>query len=158
MIIRRFAPADLHAVWNLHKVALVHAESDAGDGPWDDDLRDIEVAYVKGGGEFLVGIHDGALVAMGALRVHGPNCAEVKRMRVHPQWQRRGFGRLILIALEDRAQALGFRVLRLDTSLKQEAAQRLYSSHGYTITSYGHVLGLPSVFYEKVLVGSAAAS
>jgi GNAT superfamily N-acetyltransferase len=35
--------------------------------------------------------------------------AEVERIHVHPAFQRRGFARLILIRLEDRARELGYR-------------------------------------------------
>ena len=39
-----------------------------GNGPWDDDLHHIEAEYIDTGGEFSVGIIDGRIVAMGALK------------------------------------------------------------------------------------------
>ena len=68
MKIRRFRREDAEAVWSLHNLALHDVGAHAGDGPWDYDLHAIEKVYLKGGGEFLVGIVDGRLIAMGALK------------------------------------------------------------------------------------------
>jgi GNAT superfamily N-acetyltransferase len=40
---------------------------------------------------------------MGAFRRTDPERAEIKRMRVHPDYQGRGFGQIILSELEARA-------------------------------------------------------
>src|SRR4051794_18882364 len=117
--IRRYQSGDHDQVWNLHNIALWQVGAHAGNGPWDNDLHDIEEVYLNNGGEFLVGVLDGQIVAMGAIRRITPDKAEVKRMRVHPDHQRRGFGRQILTALEDRARELGYHTLTLDTALIQ---------------------------------------
>jgi N-acetylglutamate synthase-like GNAT family acetyltransferase len=59
--------------------------------------------YLKNQGEFLVGVCEGRIVAMGALRRTTNERAEIKRMRVHPDFQRCGFGQMILEALETDA-------------------------------------------------------
>ena len=97
---RRYEPSDFDQVWRLHKVALVDAGADAGEGPWEDDLRAIGDAYLASGGDFLVGEYLGRVVAMGALRRVGPADAVIARMRVHPDLQRRGIGRAMLELLE----------------------------------------------------------
>ena len=56
------------------------------------DLLDIEGVYLAGDGEFLVGVCNEQVVAMGALRKTSPGYAEIKRMRVAPAFRRRGFG------------------------------------------------------------------
>jgi GNAT superfamily N-acetyltransferase len=103
-------------------------------GPWDEDLYQIDAAYLKSGGEFLVGTLDGRIVAMGAIRKTSADQAEVKRMRVHPDFQRRGFGQAILDALEAKARDLGYKMIHLDTSTIQTAAQRFYAKNGYVET------------------------
>lgn len=85
MEIRRYQPTDLAAVWALHVIALEHAGAYAEHGPWDDDLHHIEAVYLHNRGEFLVGIEDGRLAAMGAIRYTDDERAEVKRMRVQPE-------------------------------------------------------------------------
>jgi ribosomal protein S18 acetylase RimI-like enzyme len=107
--------------------------------------------YLDARGEFLVGLVSGRIVAMGALRRHDDLTAEVKRMRVHPDLQRRGFGRTVLRRLEQRAIQLGYRRLVLDTTERQAAAIALYRSEGFTETGRGQVFGFPCIFFAKEL-------
>ena len=149
--VRAFRPADTAAVWVLHNRALEATGAHARNGPWDDDVRDPEEAYLSRGGEFLVGIFGAELAAMGALRPTSDRSAEVKRMRVSPQHQRRGFGTRILVALEQRAVELGFRRLHLDTTVEQMAAQRFYLKHGYSEVRRSSLGSFEFIFYEKKL-------
>jgi ribosomal protein S18 acetylase RimI-like enzyme len=149
--LRTFEAGDAEAVWDLHDAALSAAAVHGGRGPWEDDLRDIQGAYLEPGGEFLVGFAEGTLVGMGGLLRHSPDAAEVKRMRVHPDFQRQGFGRQILDALESRAAALGCREIRLDTTAEQIAARQLYESAGYRETGRRHTERFLFVDFEKRL-------
>jgi ribosomal protein S18 acetylase RimI-like enzyme len=132
--LRQFRCGDAKAVWQLHDAALDDAGVHGGHGPWEDDLRDIPATYLDSGGDFLLALADGELVGMGALLRCSPEEAEIRRMRVHPDFQRRGLGHLILEELEARAQALGCRAIHLDTTDEQIAARRLYESAGYRET------------------------
>jgi GNAT superfamily N-acetyltransferase len=117
----------------------------------DRDLDDIEASYIKVRGEFLVDSVDGRIVAMGGLRPVGTARAELKRMRVHPDWQRQGRGRAMLDALEQRARDLGFRMLFLDTTERQVAAHSLYTSSGYLQIGRGELYGRAIILMEKAL-------
>jgi ribosomal protein S18 acetylase RimI-like enzyme len=128
--IRSFEPADAAAVWALHNEALKETGAHAGNGPWDEDLRDPASAYLSQGGEFLVGLLGGELVAIGALRPTSADSAEIKRMRIAPRYQRQGLGTRILEELERRAQSRAFSRLHLDTTSQQKAAQQFYLRHG----------------------------
>lgn len=88
-------------------------------------------------------------MAMGALERMSPVRARVTRMRVHPDYQRRGFGQAMLSALEKRAAELGCARLYLDTTVRQVAAQRLYDKNGYREARRGEMLGFECIFYEK---------
>src|ERR671932_233091 len=90
--IRRYEPEDKRAVRRLHDEALNEVGAHLGSGPWDDDLDDIESVYLDSGGEFVVGVLDGKIVAMGALMRISPQKAELKRMRVKPGLQGLGYG------------------------------------------------------------------
>ncbi len=150
--IRRFREQDRDEVWKLHKLALASVGADIGDGEWDRDLHDVKGVYLEGGGEFLVGTVGGRIVAMGALLRTSAERAEVKRMRVHPDFQRRGLGRAILQRLEEKAVELGCRILRLGTTTGQLAAQKLYERNGYVETGRTRVAGFDVILYEKGLV------
>ncbi len=147
--IRRYEPEDREAVWRLHNEALDEVGAHLGNGPWDDDLHGIEAAYLEAGGEFLVGVLDGRVVAMGALRRGSPEVAEVKRMRVEPALQGCGHGQTLLDALHRRAVELGYSTLRLDTAVRQRAARSLYERNGYRESRRGRIGQFDCVFYER---------
>ena len=88
MQIRRYRCGDRGAVWRLHNLALREVDAHPGSGQWDRDLHHVEAEYLAAGGEFLVGVIGERVVAMGALRRHTNRCAEITRMRVHPDVQR----------------------------------------------------------------------
>ncbi|HLG60690.1 MAG TPA: GNAT family N-acetyltransferase [Ktedonosporobacter sp.] len=152
LMLRRYTSADQEAVEYLHVFVIQQTGAYLGRGPWDNDIYAIEEAYLKNQGEFLVGECDGLVVAMGALRRTSPERAEIKRMRVHPDYQGRGYGQLILDELEARARTLGYQVLHLDTSILQIPAQRLYEKNGYREVGRATYQQLEVILYEKQLV------
>jgi GNAT superfamily N-acetyltransferase len=147
--IREYQDEDQDAVWELHVLGLEQTDANAGHGAWDDDLRNIRHVYLRRNGTFLVGEYAGRIVAMGAFRRTSPTSAEIKRMRVHPDLQRHGFGQAILNALEARALAMGVSTLHLDTTVRQTAAQRLYERNDYKEVGRTILGGLESILYEK---------
>ena len=149
MEVRRYRAPDHDAVWDLHNVALNEVGAHAGNGPWDDDLHRVEAEYINAGGEFYVGIIGGRIVAMGALKRLSDTEAEICRMRVHPELQRRGLGTRILSKLEERARELGFRTLTLDTTVGQVAAMSMYRKAGYEEVARGRKFGFDVVEFEK---------
>ena len=149
--LRRYTPADQAAVEHLHVFALQQTGGYLGRGPWDDDIFTVEDVYLKNQGEFLIGEDEGLFVAMGALRRTSPERAEVKRMRVHPDYQGRGYGQIILTELEARAGDLGYRTLHLDTSVVQIPAQKLYEKNGYREVGRDMYGKLEVILYEKQL-------
>lgn len=126
--LRHYQSGDQEAVWELHTVALVQTNAYISSGAWDDDLHRIEEVY---GGEFMVGVIDDRIGAMGALRRTTEERAAIKRMRVHPDHQGKGYGQAMLTYLEGRARALGYKTLHLSTTDRQQAAQGLYLKNGY---------------------------
>lgn len=147
--LRRYEPGDREAVRNLHNEALHEVGAHLGDGPWDSDLDAIESVYLQAGGEFLVGIVEREIVAMGALRRDPDGRAWITRMRVSPRLQGRGIGQTLLDALHGRAAELGHETLHLDTTVGQIAAQRLYERNGYRETGRGRVGPFECLYYER---------
>ncbi len=143
--IRRYESGDREAVWRLHNEALDEVGAHLGNGPWDDDLHEIEAASLKTGGEFLVGILDGRVVAMGALTPVSPGETGVKHRRVEPALQ----GQTLFDALHRRAARLGYSTLRLDTAVRQRAARSLYERNGYREVRRGRIGPFDRVFYER---------
>ncbi len=63
-----------------------------------------------------------------------PDEAFVQTLAVAPEAQGRGLGSCLLIALLDEAARRGQRAVSLEVRADNEAAQRLYSRHGFTRT------------------------
>ena len=72
-------------------------------------------------------------------------------MFVVPDARGRGVARALLHALEARAQALGYTVLRLDTGPRQPAARHLYESEGYAEIENFNANPVATYFGEKPL-------
>jgi GNAT superfamily N-acetyltransferase len=150
--LRRYEDGDASHVWYLYEEGRRQTDGPAGEGPWDEDLRSVRAMYLANGGEFLVGVLDGDLIAMGALRRVSKTVGQIKRMCVHARFQRQGFGRALLAALEARARELGYRTLHLDTTTKQAPAQGLYESSGYQEVGRGtYPSGQQMIVFEKQL-------
>ncbi|MEV6982221.1 GNAT family N-acetyltransferase [Sphaerisporangium sp. NPDC051017] len=153
LVLRRYRWSDREAVWDLHRTCLSQVGITMGDGVYyDDDIPRINEVYLADRGEFLVGEVEGAgIVAMGGLRRVDDDCAELCRLRVRPDFQRRGFGTLVIDALEEAARRLGYSRLRGDTTLRQGAALELYRKYGWREVRREDRGGLVVVYGEKPL-------
>ncbi|MFF5260419.1 GNAT family N-acetyltransferase [Actinomadura viridis] len=169
--LRRYRAADHATVLDLHREGLAQVGLRPGDGVYyDHDFFRMEDIYLRNDGEFIVGELDGRIVAMGGLRradlvpagrsralgghvLGGPalDSAEMVRLRVHPDAQRRGYGAAVVAALEQRAAEYGYRVLRADTTELQAPALRLYARFGWTETRREMIGGIVNIYLEKPL-------
>jgi DNA-binding MarR family transcriptional regulator/N-acetylglutamate synthase-like GNAT family acetyltransferase len=82
-------------------------------------------------GAFMLATLRGDPVGCGALKFHGDQPAELKRMWVAESARGLGIGRLLLEGLERRAAAEGVRLVRLETNETLAEAIALYRSAGY---------------------------
>jgi putative acetyltransferase len=101
---------------------------------------------------FFVARDTDAVCGFGAV-VAIPPYGEIKRMYVDRSARRRGVGRDILLAIEQRARDLRLTQLRLETGVRQPEAIALYATHGFAeIGPFGDYAPDPlSVFMEKSL-------
>lgn len=67
----------------------------------------------------------------GAIRVHGRDYAEVKRIFVAPTARGFGIGRHILTRLEAETHGLGLPLMRLETGIYQPEALNLFAAMGF---------------------------
>lgn len=154
LTIRQYKPPDAERVWAIHERALQASPLEfVEDAPADEDLTNISEQYLSEWGEFLVGLVDGEIVAIGGFQPRGSETAEIQRMRVHPEYQRQGFGERLLGMLEYRAKERGFNQVVLDTNEHLGAAQCLYQNHGYEEThrEIHQPTGEEFVYYQKDL-------
>jgi GNAT superfamily N-acetyltransferase len=151
LIIREYDRRDQKAVADLNQFTLEAAGVRSPDAPPDAGVDNIEAEYVDSGGAFLVGQSDGQIVAMGGIQKTDHDTAKVRRMRVHPDYQRCGFGTAVLNRLEARASKLGFTRLWLDTNVRLVPAQEFYARHGYRRTHVEVTGNDKLIYFEKRL-------
>jgi GNAT superfamily N-acetyltransferase len=110
------------------------------------------------GSVYLVAYRAGQPVGCGALRPLAPWVAEVRRMFVTRAARRHGVAAAVLAELEQRALAMGYRLLRLETGVRQDPAIALYQRCGFhRIPPFGPYVGDPmSVCFEKDLAARPA--
>lgn len=90
---------------------------------------------------------EGAYVGCGAIKAHGAQEMEVKRMYVLPEYRGQGIAVLILEALEDWTRESGIHSCILETGINQPEAIRLYEKCGYErIPNYGQYEGVEASY------------
>lgn len=150
LVIRQYQPSDKEEVFQLHVRALKNEDAYMYTGVWEKDFDDIEGIYLENKGEFLVGLINHKIVAMGSLRKMTEDIVELRRMRVDPTFQRRGFGQMILDSLEKKAKELGYKIIEIQTTIKQVPAQKFYIKNGYTeVRREKEGWIIEAIFYRK---------
>jgi ribosomal protein S18 acetylase RimI-like enzyme len=148
---RRYMTQDNKAVKELHYAGVAQMggpSSGRGEQAFSDtDLDDIESVYLKGG-DFIVGLENGEIVAMGAFKRKTPVCAEFKRLRVRPDRQRMGYGEAITRKLAELASHKGYTEAFLDTLVTNTSAQRLVEKCGFKKSGRGK-RGIFELFYYR---------
>lgn len=91
-----------------------------------------ELATLPGSySSILLAAEGDAILGCVALRPHGIDEAEMKRLYVRPAGRGRGLGRLLVNRAVDEARRAGCRRLVLDTLPQMTEAQALYRSLGF---------------------------
>lgn len=145
--LREYRTKDRESVVALDEIVL--AELDALGLPRKfDDLDDIESEYLPNGA-FVVAQSDAEIIGMGGIRFYPDKTARINRMRVHPDKQGSGIGKMILAWLEARADDAATGKIVLNTLAIQKNAQRLYESFGYVKVGEGAPDGFAIYMYEK---------
>jgi len=151
--IRRYQPQDNKAVRELNDAGLaqMNPSGDIRKIPnIDSDFGDIEGAYLDNG-DFIVGLEDGEVVAMGAFKKRTPECAEFKRLRIRPDCQRKGYGETIMLTLMKLASDMGYQEGFLDTLAANYRAQGLFEKLGWVKSGGGKRGPFDLIFYSKKL-------
>jgi ribosomal protein S18 acetylase RimI-like enzyme len=102
-----------------------------GDVAFEEELASLPGAYAPPSGCLLIAMSDGETAGCVALRDLGDGACEMKRMFVRTELQGLGIGRALAVAVIDSARTLGYRFMRLDTSVGQVEAISLYRSVGF---------------------------
>jgi len=93
----------------------------------DDDLEDPAAAYAA----LWIALDGETVVGSVALRELGGGVVQLKRMYLRPDQRGRGLGKQLLALALEWADTEGVKAIRLDTSERMVAAQKLYEANGF---------------------------
>ena len=122
-----------HRERHQQDLALIDAYFDAA--AFEEELASLPGKYVPPTGQLLLATVDGTPAGCLAMREIDAGSCEMKRMFVYPEYHGRGVGRALGEAVIDAARTAGYRVMRLDTSIRQAEAQALYRRMGFRSTA-----------------------
>lgn len=122
-----------HRERHVADLRLVNAYFDQS--AWDTELAALPGPYAPPAGRLLLASWDGEPAGCVALKPCVESGCEMKRMFVVPRLHGRGIGRALAVQLLVQAQLLGYRSMRLDTSVRQREALGLYRSLGFVETA-----------------------
>ena len=101
-------------------------------GATDKDLDELESSYRNNNGYFGVVEEEGNIIAsMGLYRMSDTTC-ELRKMYSLPSARGKGLGRLLVEIAIEKAKALGFEEIILETAAPLKEAISLYKNMGFT--------------------------
>jgi ribosomal protein S18 acetylase RimI-like enzyme len=103
----------------------------AGLAEFDRVVAALPGVYGPPGGDVILARKHSRVVACGALREWAPKIGEIKRIYVRADHRGPGFGPILTGALLERARALGYERVRVDTLPSMSAAIQFYQKMGF---------------------------
>ena len=147
----RYRPEYQESIIELHRSAKDGLVIDISDYEEEADLRTIEQIYFQSGGEFLVALLGGVVIAMGGFQRLSNDLAELRRMRIRKDLQGQGYGGRLLQELERIAFQSGIRTISFETAKARPLTLEFYHNHGYQETGTGFYHKVETVHFSKAL-------
>jgi putative acetyltransferase len=121
-------------------------------GAIDFCLDDVEKHYFERGGYFVVILDEKAtVVATGGLYPLENGSLELRKMYLLAAHRGKGLGQWMLTTLLEKASALGFERVELDTASVLKEAISLYKKNGFQLFESDHIVARCDQAYELIL-------
>lgn len=154
--VRSFQSADRIVCRQLYVDGLIGGQLSLNDTGFDID--EIEASYMhQPGNHFWVAIdNDGTTIGMIGVQSHDQGTAEIRRLRVRTDRQRRGIGKNLMETALAFCQQHGFLKVTLDTFVEREPAMRLFAKFNFRHQSSKTIEGKDlHYFYLDLYSGEA---
>jgi putative acetyltransferase len=121
-------------------------------GAIDFCLDDVEKHYFERGGYFVVILDKNAeVIATGGLYPLENGSLELRKMYLLAEHRGKGLGQWMLTSLLEKAKALGFERIELDTASVLKEAIALYKKNGFKLFESDHIVARCDQAYELIL-------
>jgi GNAT superfamily N-acetyltransferase len=100
---------------------------------FEEELASLPGKYAPPHGTLLLATHEDSPAGCVALREIDARTCEMKRMFIYAHLHGKGIGKALAQALIERAHAIGYQSMRLNTGLRQDEAKALYQSLGFRV-------------------------
>jgi len=129
--VRQASSEDLPSLRELFESGLLEGqvpENDTGA-----DIENLQAAYFadEGRSGFWVSEYQGRVIGMVGVQNHADNVAEIRRLRVHPDFRRRGVGTQLMQQAVEFCRDLGYLKVILDTRVEREPAIKMFENFGF---------------------------
>jgi len=118
-----------HLNRHLEDVDLINEYFDPKD--FEKELASLPGKYSMPEGRLLLAIYNDQPAGCVALKKIDDHSCEMKRMFVYPEFQGKGIGYALAKVIIDEARKIGYSTMKLDTSIRQIEAQKLYQGFGF---------------------------
>ena len=117
---------------------------------FEEELKHPLKKYGPPTGDLLLAYWEDEIAGCIALtKMKEPGACEMKRLYVKPSFRKNKIGRLLIEDLLNSAKDRGYRLMRLDTFIKLQAAMHLYRQFGFKNISAYYNNPLPGVVYME---------
>lgn len=146
-VIRSFRPEDRAACQALYQDGLTGgkiADNDTGC-----DIDQIESAYMKSRGNhfWVAQVAGEQIVGTIGVQHHDEGTGEIRRLRVHPAWRRRGIGAALVETAIRFCRERNYLKVTLDTFMEREPAVRLFEKFGFRHYRTRNIAGKELVYF-----------
>jgi len=121
-----------HLNRHLEDIDLINEYFDPKD--FEEELASLPGKYSMPEGRLLLAFYNDQPAGCVALRQLDDRSCEMKRMFVYPEFHGKRIGWALAKAIIDEAKKIGYSSMKLDTSMRQVEAQKLYQSFGFKNT------------------------
>jgi len=118
-----------HLKRHLEDIDLINEYFDPKD--FEEELVSLPGKYSKPEGNLLLAFYNDQPAGCVALKKIDEHTCEMKRMFVYPEFHGKGIGYALAKAIIDEAKKMGYPTMKLDTSIRQTEAQKLYQGFGF---------------------------
>lgn len=132
--IRPATDADQPAISKLYREGFEEGQLRSNDT--GADIENLRAGYFSDDGQsgFWVACHDGKVIGMIGVQRTSNNVGEMRRLRVHSDYRRRGVGTRLMEHAMQFCQDQGYLKVVLDVRVEREPAIKLFEKFGFTLS------------------------